>query len=97
RYEEKKQEKEYLDDLLQELEQQELLGDENELFRYKIGDAFISVTLEDARQRVIKDEELLTEELEKLNNEMKTLNTEMDKLKVLLYGKFGKAINLEKD
>ncbi|RIB18541.1 putative GIM3-Gim complex component [Gigaspora rosea] len=97
RYGEKKQEDEYLDDLLQELEQQELLGDEGELVRYKIGDAFISITLEDAAQRTKREKEFLSEELKKLRNEMDSLTTEMEKLKVLLYGKFGKAINLEKD
>ncbi|CAG8462360.1 3718_t:CDS:2 [Gigaspora rosea] len=80
RYGEKKQEDEYLDDLLQELEQQELLGDE-----------------EDAAQRTKREKEFLSEELKKLRNEMDSLTTEMEKLKVLLYGKFGKAINLEKD
>ncbi|CAG8716521.1 14953_t:CDS:2 [Gigaspora margarita] len=89
RYGEKKQEDEYLDDLLQELEQQELLGDE--------GDAFISITLEDAVQRTKREKEFLSEELKKLRNGMDSLTTEMEKLKVLLYGKFGKAINLEKD
>ncbi|KAF0539105.1 putative GIM3-Gim complex component [Gigaspora margarita] len=97
RYGEKKQEDEYLDDLLQELEQQELLGDEGELVRYKIGDAFISITLEDAVQRTKREKEFLSEELKKLRNGMDSLTTEMEKLKVLLYGKFGKAINLEKD
>ncbi|CAG8660071.1 7160_t:CDS:2, partial [Dentiscutata heterogama] len=97
KYEEKKQENEYLDDLLQELEQQELLGDEGELVRYKIGDAFISISLEDAIQRTKKEKELLSEESGKLRNEMRSLTNEMENLKKLLYGKFGKAINLEKD
>ncbi|CAG8714994.1 12304_t:CDS:2, partial [Racocetra persica] len=97
RHEEKQKEHEYLDDLLQELEQQELLNDECELVKYKIGDAFVSIPLEDAVQRTKKEKELISEELQKLKNEMDSLTTEMDKLKVSLYGKFGKAINLEKD
>ncbi|CAG8509771.1 2192_t:CDS:2 [Cetraspora pellucida] len=96
RYEKKREEHEYLNDLLVDLEQQELL-DECELVRYKIGDAFISITLEDAVQRTKEEKELLSEELQKLKNEMDSLTTEMDKLKESLYGKFGKAINLEKD
>ncbi|CAG8673939.1 5976_t:CDS:2, partial [Racocetra fulgida] len=89
RYEEKQKEHEYLDDLLLELEQQELLNDEC--------DAFVSIPLEDAVQRTKKEKELFSGELQKLKNEMDSLTTEMDKLKVSLYGKFGKAINLEKD
>lgn len=66
-------------------------------FRYKIGDAFMALPLEKAQERIEKETDVLTQELEKLQNEMDDLNGKMDELKGLLYSKFGKAINLEKD
>ncbi|CAG8477757.1 14312_t:CDS:2 [Acaulospora morrowiae] len=92
-YEAKKQEKEFLDDLASELE----LADETELVKYKIGDAFISIPLEQAQERIERDQNLILEELNKFKEEMDSLTDQMGKLKSLLYGKFGKAINLEKD
>ncbi|RIA98103.1 Prefoldin beta-like protein [Glomus cerebriforme] len=92
-YESKKQEKGFLDDLTEELE----LADEDELIKYKIGEAFINISVEQAQQRIEKDKEILIQELEQLQHEMNDLNGQMSQLKVHLYGKFGKAINLEKD
>ncbi|CAB4443689.1 unnamed protein product [Rhizophagus irregularis] len=92
-YESKKQEKEYLDDLTEELE----LADEDDRIKYKIGEAFISISVEQAQQRIEKDKEILIQELEQIQNEMNSINEQMSQLKVHLYGKFGKAINLEKE
>lgn len=65
--------------------------------RYKIGEAFISISVEQAQQRIEKDKEILIQELEQIQNEMNSINEQMSQLKVHLYGKFGKAINLEKE
>ena len=67
------------------------------LNRYKIGEVFINITVEEAQQRIEKEREVLTQELEQLKHDMDDINEQMSKLKVHLYGKFGKAINLEKD
>ncbi|CAG8446662.1 11157_t:CDS:2 [Ambispora gerdemannii] len=90
-YNAKKIEKESLEDLSSELE----LADEQ--VKYKIGEAFITLPLEEAQERIERESELLTQELEKLKHDMDGLVEKMDQLKVLLYGKFGKAINLERD
>ncbi|RHZ45616.1 hypothetical protein Glove_668g2 [Diversispora epigaea] len=92
-YNAKKQEKEALDDLSSELE----LVDEDELIKYKIGEAFMSIPLEQAQLRIEQEQNFILEELGKFKEEMDSLNEQMGKLKGILYGKFGKAINLEKD
>ncbi|GBB91563.1 hypothetical protein RclHR1_18930001 [Rhizophagus clarus] len=92
-FESKQQEKEYLNDLTEELE----LADEDDRIKYKIGEAFINISVEQAQQRIEKDKEILIQELEQLKNAMDHINEQMSQLKVHLYGKFGKAINLEKE
>ncbi|KAL2912232.1 hypothetical protein HK105_208300 [Polyrhizophydium stewartii] len=92
-YEAKKNEKEYLDDLTVELE----LADEDEPVKYRIGDAYVSLSLSDAQGRIESEQAQLTQELESFSNRINGIKTEMAKLKALLYGKFGKSINLEKD
>ncbi|KAI9257895.1 Prefoldin subunit-domain-containing protein [Sporodiniella umbellata] len=81
-YEKLKKEKEYLDDVALELE----LADEDESVRYKVGDAFIHVSATEATERIERDSERYGLQIE-----------EMEELKKSLYGKFGNAINLEKD
>ncbi|KAJ3245475.1 hypothetical protein HDU78_009228 [Chytriomyces hyalinus] len=91
-YEEKKKEREYLEDLEMELE----LADEEDAVRYKIGDAFIHMSLDAAQERLTNDKSELVADIEGLKTEMDSLQTEMEKLKKLLYARFGKSINLEK-
>ncbi|CAG8508711.1 4275_t:CDS:2 [Funneliformis caledonium] len=92
-YNAKKQEKEFLDDLTSELE----LVEVGEPVKYKIGESFINLPVEQAIERIEKDQEILTQELEQLQHNMDDMNGQMRQLKAHLYGKFGKAINLEKD
>ncbi|RUP44777.1 hypothetical protein BC936DRAFT_149025 [Jimgerdemannia flammicorona] len=87
------QEKEYLEDLSQELE----LADEDEPVRYKIGDSFIHLTLEDAQARIARDQEVVDQQLEEVKTRIDDVTGKMGGLKTQLYAKFGKAINLEKD
>jgi prefoldin subunit 4 len=89
---EKKQEKEYLEDLNTELE----LMDDDELIRYRIGDAFIMLSLEEARTRLENEQEKLNQEMEELSGKMSEATDRMQVLKRILYGKFGNAINLDK-
>ncbi|KAJ3090483.1 hypothetical protein HK100_007436 [Physocladia obscura] len=91
-YEEKKKERDYLEDLEQELE----LADEDEPIRYKIGDSFIHMSLESAQERIVSDKDGIVGEIEIIKTEIDQLQTEMDALKKILYGRFGKSINLEK-
>ncbi|KAF9977142.1 hypothetical protein BGZ73_006909 [Actinomortierella ambigua] len=92
-YEAKKTEKEYLDDLATELE----LADEDEPVRYRIGEAYVSLPLEAAQERIQKAQEKLDEEIEALKTQMDDAVEKMAGLKKVLYARFGNAINLEKD
>ena len=84
-------EKEYLDDLAQELE----LADEDELVKYKIGDSFVSIPLQECTSRVEKEQSVLEEYLKTTREKVDSDSKELERLKSLLYKKFGNSINLE--
>ncbi|CAE6420770.1 unnamed protein product [Rhizoctonia solani] len=102
-----KSEKEAIDDLAMELE----LADEDEpveydmslpgqrtqliQFRYKIGDAFFHISLERAQTLLQKDQESIDTEINALQGKIDQCQQEMKDLKVALYAKFGKQINLD--
>ncbi|CEG69706.1 hypothetical protein CU097_012981 [Rhizopus azygosporus] len=92
-YEKLKKEKEYLDDVAMELE----LADEDEPVRYKIGDAFVHISVSEATEKIEKDSERLDLLIEEAKQNIDKVQEKMDELKKLLYAKFGNAINLEKD
>lgn len=94
-----------MDDLLQELE----LADEDDLVkyflsfcdiyltnnRYRIGGAFVSISLEECQERLLLDMARVTEQISTLQNTISNAQRKMESLKVDLYAKFGKSINLE--
>ncbi|KAJ8518153.1 hypothetical protein ONZ45_g4769 [Pleurotus djamor] len=86
-----KQEKESLDDLSTELE----LADEDEPVLYKIGEAFLHMPHPQALKRLESDQSELDERLAQLTSQAESCETEMKELKVTLYAKFGKSINLD--
>jgi prefoldin subunit 4 len=63
--------------------------------RYKIGDAFFHVPLPQAQEMLGLSTALLEEEIEELEDKLGTIRGEMTELKVDLYARFGKTINLE--
>ncbi|KAH6620789.1 Prefoldin subunit-domain-containing protein [Chaetomium sp. MPI-SDFR-AT-0129] len=87
----KNKEKEELDDITTELE----LADEDETVPYKIGDSFFHLPLEQAQELLGKSTTKLEEEIEELEEKKGTIQEEMTQLKVELYARFGKTINLE--
>ncbi|KAK4184733.1 Prefoldin subunit-domain-containing protein [Podospora australis] len=87
----KNKEKEELDDITTELE----LADEDELVPYKIGDAFFHVPLERAQELLGVSAAKVEQEIEELEDKMGTIREEMAGLKIDLYARFGKTINLE--
>ncbi|ETW80695.1 hypothetical protein HETIRDRAFT_418670 [Heterobasidion irregulare TC 32-1] len=91
RREELKQEKEALDDLAMELE----LADEDEPVLYKVGEAFLHMPHARATKRLEHDQAQLDAELSALSARAEACETEMKELKVMLYAKFGRAINLD--
>ncbi|QRV79529.1 Prefoldin subunit [Ceratobasidium sp. AG-Ba] len=86
-----KSEKEALDDLAMELE----LADEDEPVDYKIGEAFFRIPLSRAQALIVKDQEAVEAEITKLQAQIDECREEMKELKVALYAKFGKQINLD--
>ncbi|KAI9013081.1 hypothetical protein BC832DRAFT_590041 [Gaertneriomyces semiglobifer] len=91
-YAEKSKEKEYLDDLTGELE----LADEDEPVKYKIGDSFVTLTLEECMKRIEDEREALDRDMEGLSEKMSGVQDKMGELKVLLKTKFGDSINLDR-
>jgi len=89
--EKKSQEKEYIEDVSTELE----LADEDDLIPYKIGDSFLHLPLEEVMQLLEANKEEVGKEVEEIVEKMEANEGVMNGLKVELYAKFGKAINLE--
>ncbi|KFA60891.1 hypothetical protein S40285_04853 [Stachybotrys chlorohalonatus IBT 40285] len=87
----KTKEKEELDDLTTELE----LADEEEKIQYKIGDAFFHLPLEQAQEMLGAATSTIEEETSELEDKLASIREEMTQLKVQLYARFGKQINLE--
>ncbi|KAK1776323.1 Prefoldin subunit-domain-containing protein [Copromyces sp. CBS 386.78] len=88
----KNKEKEELDDLDTELE---LVEDEEELVQYKIGDAFFHIPHAQAKEMLGIAAAKLENEIEDLQDKLETIRIEMNGLKVDLYARFGRTINLE--
>ncbi|KAF2396391.1 Prefoldin, subunit 4 [Trichodelitschia bisporula] len=87
----KQKDKEDLEEISNELE----LADEDEKVQYKIGDSFFALPLEDAQQLLTEATEKVEEGVEGLEEQLGGLRDEMQELKVALYARFGKSINLE--
>ncbi|KAI1364818.1 Prefoldin subunit-domain-containing protein [Xylaria arbuscula] len=87
----KNKEKEELDDVTMELE----LADEDESVPYKIGDTFFHLLLEKAQKMLASSTERIEEEVSELEDKIGTTKDEMQQLKVELYARFGRSINLE--
>ncbi|KAF9526573.1 Prefoldin beta-like protein [Crepidotus variabilis] len=86
-----KQEKEALDDLSTELE----LADEDQFILYKIGETFLHMPHSRALTRLERDQATVDTKVGELAAQADACEVEMKQLKVVLYAKFGKAINLD--
>ncbi|KAL3447058.1 Prefoldin subunit-domain-containing protein [Aspergillus insuetus] len=87
----KQKDKEDLEEISTELE----LADEDELVPYKIGDSFVHLPLEEAQTMLSSSTEQIDSEVAKLEETLGELRDEMQQLKVALYARFGRSINLE--
>lgn len=85
-------EKEYLDDLLLELE----LVDEDDKIQYKLGEIFIFMKASKILLRIEIDNEKLDTRIEGIEGSIEEFDEELGDLKSKLYAKFGKSINLER-
>ncbi|GAD94304.1 prefoldin subunit 4 [Paecilomyces variotii No. 5] len=87
----KQKDKEDLEEVSTELE----LADEDELVPYKIGDSFVSLPLPEAQSLLATSTEKIEEEVSKLEESLGEIRDELQQLKVALYARFGRSINLE--
>ncbi|WEW54786.1 hypothetical protein PRK78_000211 [Emydomyces testavorans] len=87
----KQKDKEDLEELSAELD----LADEDEPVPYKIGDSFISLPLSDAQALLSASTEQIDEDVSKIEEQLGELRHELQQLKVALYARFGRSINLE--
>ncbi|KAH6666502.1 Prefoldin subunit-domain-containing protein [Plectosphaerella plurivora] len=87
----KVKEKEELDDLNLELE----LIDEEDKVPYKIGDTYFHILQPQAIELLGEAAAKIEDEVETMESKLETLKEEMTELKVALYARFGKSINLE--
>ncbi|KAF2683667.1 Prefoldin, subunit 4 [Lentithecium fluviatile CBS 122367] len=88
---EKLKEKEDLEEISGELE----LVDEEEKVPYKIGDCFVSIPQPQVLEMLSASQEDIDGEVNKLKEQMTAVQEEMGELKKVLYGRFGRSINLE--
>ncbi|KAI0007530.1 prefoldin subunit 4 [Xylariaceae sp. FL0662B] len=87
----KSKEKEEIDDITMELE----LADEDDKIPYKIGDAFFHLPLPKAQEMLESSSSQIDEDVSALEDKLGTIREEMTQLKVELYARFGRSINLE--
>ncbi|OQD78320.1 hypothetical protein PENDEC_c001G05112 [Penicillium decumbens] len=87
----KQKDKEDLEEVSMELE----LADEDELVPYKIGDSFFQLPLAEAQSMLSTSTEQIDQDVSKLEESMGELREELQQLKVSLYARFGRSINLE--
>ncbi|OLY83981.1 Prefoldin subunit 4 [Smittium mucronatum] len=93
KYDDQKKEKEYIDDLSMEME----LLDEDSQLDYKIGDAFVKMTVSQVQDRIELEKDSLEVRITSMKAELAAMTKEMEDLKAQLYSKFGSSINLDKD
>lgn len=65
------------------------------MLRYKVGDAFVSLPVSEVIELLAKSAERLDQDVGALEGKLGTLRDEMQDLKVALYARFGRSINLE--
>ncbi|KAI2616295.1 Prefoldin, subunit 4 [Hypoxylon sp. NC1633] len=87
----KNKEKEELDDIAMELE----LIDEDEKIPYKIGEAFFHIPLPQAQEMLASATSRVEKDVSALEDKLTTVKDEMTQLKIQLYARFGRSINLE--
>ena len=63
--------------------------------RYKIGDSFISLPLPEVQELLQTATSQIEEDVSAIEEKLSTIRDEMSELKVELYARFGRSINLE--
>lgn len=63
--------------------------------RYKVGDCFVSLPQPQVLELLESSTQTIDEEVVALKSRLETIQEEMGELKKVLYGRFGRSINLE--
>lgn len=63
--------------------------------RYKIGDTFFSLPLPDVQRLLSMSTEKIDKVVSAVESDLSAVRDEMEQLKIQLYARFGKSINLE--
>lgn len=71
------------------------LADEDESVPYKVGDAFFHVPLPQAQEMLSTSATKVEGQIEDIEDRLGSIREEMTQLKVELYARFGKSIQLE--
>ncbi|EKG12250.1 hypothetical protein MPH_10631 [Macrophomina phaseolina MS6] len=87
----KQKDKEDLEEVSTELE----LVDEEDKVPYKIGDSFVSLPQPEVLELLSESTEKIDKDVAVLEEELRGVRDEMEELKVALYARFGRSINLE--
>lgn len=58
---------------------------------YRVADFFVQLPLDEAKERIASAQKVITEEVAKMEGDIEQIDVRMSKLKVLLYGRFGKV------
>lgn len=81
---------------LEEVSSELELADEDEKVPYRIGDTFVSLRVEKVQQLLQEKTDEVDQEMERVRSKLNAAREEMEELKVKLYKRFGKSINLER-
>ncbi|KAL1650869.1 hypothetical protein SLS58_000988 [Diplodia intermedia] len=87
----KQKDKEDLEEVSNELE----LVDEEDKVPYKVGDSFMSLPQPEVLELLTDSTERIDKDVTKLEEQLSGVRDEMEELKVALYARFGRSINLE--
>jgi prefoldin subunit 4 len=89
----KKKELQNLSDAIDEL----VMADEDTVVPFMYGEVFAHLTVENANEELEKAKETIEKEIKGLESKQSAIKSLLDGLKVQLYSKFGKKINLEEN
>lgn len=64
-------------------------------YRYKMGDTFLSLPLPEVQELLSSSTEQIEESISAVETKLSGVREEMEGLKIELYARFGKSINLE--
>ncbi|OJD34937.1 prefoldin subunit 4 [Diplodia corticola] len=87
----KQKDKEDLEEVSNELE----LVDEEDKVPYKVGDSFMALPQPEVLELLTDSTERIDKDVTKLEEQLSGVRDEMEELKVALYARFGRSINLE--